>query len=52
MKIIKAWCLVKNNKIPENNDDPKFLCIFKTRRRAEEATMVDEFIKRVEVKIL
>lgn len=45
-KIRHAWCLVKGETIPENNDDPKFLCIHRSKTEADGARMVDEVVIR------
>lgn len=46
---IKAWCIVRENKIPENDDDPKFLCVFKTREQASLACLWKEKVRRCSI---
>ncbi len=42
-----AWAIIKKGKIPENNDDPRFLCVFKTKKTAESAVITGEKIIKV-----
>jgi hypothetical protein len=52
METIKAWALIRFNKILENNDDPKFMCVFRTRTMAYWEKKAGEKIVKIEIKII
>ena len=49
-KIIKAWAVVDSRgQIPENNDDPKFMCVHKRRCEAINAKKEGELIVKISI---
>jgi len=52
-KQIKAWANVnKRGVIRLNNDEPRFLCIHKTKKEAEGGAFIDEKTIQVIINIL
>lgn len=45
IKDVDAWAVVnKLGMIPENNDDPKFLCVHRTKKEADGAALRNEIV--------